>query len=209
MSEDIEKNVPERLLDAAEKLFCEKGYEETSVRDLTNEAKCNIASVNYHFGGKDKLYIEMFKRHFAKMIKVQTQNINEVMSSDNPSLEMLIAKLVETALEPLRNNKPEKSMLKLLIRENLNPQMPQELLPHEMYSDLEQKFIGAIIELTPGISQKDAVLSRFSVDGVITFSLIFTEYYFKIFPDMSLDDLCDHIVKFTCSGIRGFARDNT
>ena len=42
----------ERILQAAENLFSTKGFEATSVRDITTEASCNVASVNYHFGGK-------------------------------------------------------------------------------------------------------------------------------------------------------------
>jgi len=53
---DISFDTRERLLDAAEKLFCQKGFEGTSIRDITAEAGCNIAAVNYHFGGKEKLY---------------------------------------------------------------------------------------------------------------------------------------------------------
>ena len=41
----------ERILQAAENLFSTKGFEATSVRDITTEANCNVASVNYHFGG--------------------------------------------------------------------------------------------------------------------------------------------------------------
>ncbi|MEM6460398.1 MAG: CerR family C-terminal domain-containing protein [Pseudomonadota bacterium] len=43
------------LLDAALKLFGDKGYENTSVRDLVSEAGVNLASINYHFGGKEGL----------------------------------------------------------------------------------------------------------------------------------------------------------
>jgi len=62
------RNVPqeteetrERILSAAQTFFSEKGFEATSVRDITTEAGCNVASVNYHFGGKDNLYLETFR----------------------------------------------------------------------------------------------------------------------------------------------------
>jgi len=45
----------ERILDAAQKLFAEKGLDATSVRDITTAAECNVAAVNYHFGGKENL----------------------------------------------------------------------------------------------------------------------------------------------------------
>ena len=41
------------ILDAAEELFAEKGFTGTSIREITQQAKCNIASVNYYFHGKE------------------------------------------------------------------------------------------------------------------------------------------------------------
>ena len=52
MSEPDTKDV---ILDAAEVLFAEYGYDATSLRDLTQEAGVNLAAVNYHFGGKEQL----------------------------------------------------------------------------------------------------------------------------------------------------------
>ncbi|HLD98656.1 MAG TPA: TetR family transcriptional regulator [Bdellovibrionota bacterium] len=46
----------EALIAAAKKLFAEKGYDATSVKDLSNEAGVNISLVSYHFGGKENLY---------------------------------------------------------------------------------------------------------------------------------------------------------
>jgi len=50
------KGVRERLLDVAEGLFAERGFEGTSIRELASAADSNIASVNYYFGGKEKRF---------------------------------------------------------------------------------------------------------------------------------------------------------
>ena len=42
----------ERILDAAERLFMESGYEGASMRMITGEAEVNLAAVNHHFGSK-------------------------------------------------------------------------------------------------------------------------------------------------------------
>ena len=46
----------DRILDAAETLFMEHGYEATSLRSLTTAADVNLAAVNYHFGTKEELF---------------------------------------------------------------------------------------------------------------------------------------------------------
>ena len=48
--------VPERLLSTARDLFTSRGYEGTSVREITSRAKANLGAVTYHFGSKQALY---------------------------------------------------------------------------------------------------------------------------------------------------------
>ena len=50
------KDTKKRILDAAETLFAEQGYAQTSMRAITARADVNLASVNYHFGSKKKSY---------------------------------------------------------------------------------------------------------------------------------------------------------
>ena len=55
----------ERILDAAEALFVEHGFEATSMRMITGRAGVNLASINYHFGSKDALIQDVFRRRLT------------------------------------------------------------------------------------------------------------------------------------------------
>ena len=72
-----QEDTKNRLLDAADALFCEKGFDGVSVRELTAAAGCNVAAVNYYFGGKDNLYAEMFRRQFGMMIQRNMEALME------------------------------------------------------------------------------------------------------------------------------------
>jgi AcrR family transcriptional regulator len=50
----------EHIMEVAITLFAEKGYEGTSIRDLAHEADVNIAMINYYFGSKENLFVELF-----------------------------------------------------------------------------------------------------------------------------------------------------
>src|SRR4026208_1111742 len=56
-----------RILDAAEELFMQHGFEGTSMRLLTTKAGVNLAAVNYHFGSKDALIEAVFRRRLDPM----------------------------------------------------------------------------------------------------------------------------------------------
>ena len=85
---DLIKDVRDRLLDAAEDCFAEKGFEGTNIRDLTQKANSNIAAVNYHFGGKENLYIEVFRRRMSVMMDVRISSINQVLEQQNNGLDL-------------------------------------------------------------------------------------------------------------------------
>ena len=51
----------ERILDAAESLFLDHGFEGTSMRMITAQAEVNLAAANYHFGSKEALIQEVFR----------------------------------------------------------------------------------------------------------------------------------------------------
>src|SRR4051794_17388510 len=51
----------QRLLEAAEELFAATGYDGVSVEEITRRANANRAAVSFHFGGKERLYIEAVK----------------------------------------------------------------------------------------------------------------------------------------------------
>jgi AcrR family transcriptional regulator len=55
----------ERILDVAERLFMAYGYEGTSMRTITGAAEVNLAAVNYHFGSKEALLREVFRRRLT------------------------------------------------------------------------------------------------------------------------------------------------
>jgi AcrR family transcriptional regulator len=55
------------LLEAAEKLFAEKGYDGTSVRDIAQEAGVNLAMISYYFGSKDGLLRVLFEQRMSNV----------------------------------------------------------------------------------------------------------------------------------------------
>ena len=55
----------ERILDAAEALFVEHGFEATTMRMITSRAGVNLASINYHFGSKEALIQDVFRRRLT------------------------------------------------------------------------------------------------------------------------------------------------
>ncbi|HMP62858.1 TetR/AcrR family transcriptional regulator [Phenylobacterium sp.] len=62
---------------AAERLFALHGFQNVSVRDITAAAGVNLASVNYHFGSKDGLLFEIFRRRTAELNRERARMLHE------------------------------------------------------------------------------------------------------------------------------------
>lgn len=59
----------ERLLVSAGRIFAEKGYQDTTIAEICEQAQTNIASVNYHFGDKENLYLQAWRYAFQQDLK--------------------------------------------------------------------------------------------------------------------------------------------
>ncbi|QPK64831.1 CerR family C-terminal domain-containing protein [Methylomonas sp. LL1] len=59
-----------RLLIAASRIFAEKGFQEATIADICKQADANIASVNYHFGDKESLYLEAWRFAFNRELAI-------------------------------------------------------------------------------------------------------------------------------------------
>ncbi len=90
----------ERILDAAEILFAEKGFAETSLRLITSKAQVNLAAVNYHFGSKKSLIQAVFSRFLGPLCSSLDEALEQRSGLDQPawSVEGLLELLVQQTL---------------------------------------------------------------------------------------------------------------
>jgi AcrR family transcriptional regulator len=89
----------ERILDAAEALFAERGFAETSLRTITSTAGVNLAAVNYHFGSKKELIQAVFARFLTPFCQELESSLDQLMARDEtPLTSSLLKALFQTAL---------------------------------------------------------------------------------------------------------------
>jgi len=85
-----------RILLVAEKLFAEKGFDGTSIRNISKDAKINIAMVSYYFGSKEKMLESLIYFRISDL-KMQLENLYheaiEPMEKINKLIELYIARI--------------------------------------------------------------------------------------------------------------------
>lgn len=214
---DVDASTPvrERLLDAAEELFCERGFDETGVRDIAAAAGCNIASVNYYFGGKDNLYLEVWRRRLVLMREARIASINKVMlpGGPPPRLEDLLRSYANAFIEPMANESRGRQFIKLMAREMIDPHLSENVFYKELIRPTVPALQNALMKIYPGLDESKTALIILSVVGQLMQTLHMKGFLGhvhgrgkKMFA-YSLAEAVDHIVKFSAAGIRAYTKE--
>ena len=205
------KGVQDRLLDSAEELFCEHGFESTSIREIAAAAGCNIASVNYYFGGKDRLYQEVWRRHLLGMRDTRLASIEKVMSQsdDEPRLEDLLRSVANAFIEPLVDESKSRRFMRLMAREMIDRHLPEDIFLQELVLPTMAALQEALVKTCPGLEKSKARLVILSVVGQLMYALhiktMFEQTDNPELPKFDLTELVNHIVRFSTAGIRSCA----
>ena len=89
------------ILDAAEALFAEHGYDATSLRQLTTRAKANLAAVNYHFGSKERLAMAALQRRIGPINDERRRRLDALPA--RPAIADVVRAFVEPAFPTAAN----------------------------------------------------------------------------------------------------------
>ena len=77
----------QRILNAAEKLFADHGFAAASLRRVTADAGVNLAAVNYHFGSKESLIEEVFRRRLDELNANRIKSLEQIEGQASTTLE--------------------------------------------------------------------------------------------------------------------------
>lgn len=157
-----------QILYVAERLFAEKGFDGTSIRDIAKEASINIAMVSYYFGSKEQL-LESIILHRASGIKLQLDNL---MLEDLDPLQK-IHKLIELYIDKINSNR---CIYKIM---HFEFSSSQRVINLQAFTDLKKgnlKSLETIIKegQEKGIFRKDIVVP------LLTTTILGTYFHFHL-----------------------------
>jgi AcrR family transcriptional regulator len=134
-----------RLLDAAGAVFAEHGFEKATVREICTRAEVNLASVNYHFGDKRRLYVETIR--FAHQQAAAQTPVGD-WPPDTPAAEKLRG-IVFSLLKRMLSVKQFPWQSQLMMREFTQPTGVCQELADEYVKPLSELMLNVIGELAP------------------------------------------------------------
>lgn len=161
------------LLDAAARLFAQRGFDAVSTRDIATAAGAHPALIGYHFGSKENLYIAVFKAIVDEM----TRRLNPLLIGITATLDSasgkrsgsaqakeLLSALCDAMVLTLAN--PEaKSWAQLIVREQQEPTEAFTLLYDGIMSRVMATMTRLVQVAAPGRTQEEAQLTVLAIIG--------------------------------------------
>ncbi len=196
----------EKLLDAAERLFLEKGYSGVSIRDITDAAGANVASINYHFGGKEKLYREFFRRILFNKVHQMLQRLDGAIKEKSPpDLEKVLRVYIAGFLGEFLTSDDAKSFLRLISDEMSEQGIATDILVDDAAIPIHKVLKEAILAARPNVSGEKASLIIASVFGQM-FHFVRARHIIRHtsgreYNGEFIKDIIDHIIEFSLKGI--------
>ncbi len=161
----------ERILDTAEHLFAEQGFASTSMRQLTGHAEVNIAAVNYHFGSKDNLVAEVFRRRMDVMSYARLDQLKRARKHAPAALDDVLRAFIEPALALSQDRQGGTAFVRVLARAyaERNERLRQFL--SDNYGHVLREFSHALAECLPQLDKETLHWRLDFVAGALTYAM--------------------------------------
>ena len=196
----------QRLLEAAAEVFAERGFRNTTIREICRRAQANLAAVNYHFGDKERLYAAVMD--YAHACALEKYPLAQRESRDVPAAQRLQA-FIQYLLFSVFDKGAPAWLGKLMAREMIEPTSALDALVESIILPMSQK-LGAIVRELLGTAVTDEGVHRcqMSIIGQCLHYRNARPVIQRIFPEQQYTQedialLADHITRFSLSALKG------
>jgi AcrR family transcriptional regulator len=160
----------ERIVRTAEVLFAVNGYEGTSLRDITEKARVNVAAVNYHFGSKEGLLTEILDLVITPINAERLRLLEEASVEGPPDLEqILVAFLLPDlqSMEELRARNPDLPRFVSRMYSEDSPLM-REVIGGQ-FAEMRGEFGKAFAMALPELTEEEIAFRVSCIVGIVVY----------------------------------------
>ncbi|MGP4844317.1 TetR/AcrR family transcriptional regulator [Marinobacter sp. 1Y8] len=201
----------DRILDAAEELFAERGFSETSLRMITSKANVNLAAVNYHFGSKNALIHAVFARFltpFSTTLEKAFDELEVKCAGKPATLNQTLWALTESAVRmPHRNERGISIFMRLLGLAYTQSQGHLRKFLEQEYSAPFGRFMGLLKEASPHMTAVDRYWRIQFMLGATAFTMSSSDALREILEnklgvDTTVQEIAARLVPFLAAGLQ-------
>lgn len=171
MANNAHFSTKDRILGAAEELFAQHGFAGTSLRQVTSRADVNIAAVNYHFGSKENLVNEVFRRRMDDMTDLRLSQLKTALEKHPGELQPVLAAFVEPALAMSQDRHGGGAFVRVVARAYAEKNDGLRKFLSDHYGHVLREFGKAIATCVPGLSKEELYWRLDFLAGALTYAM--------------------------------------
>lgn len=161
----------ERILTTAEALFAQRGFDGASLRQLTATAGVNLAAVNYHFGSKDRLVEEVFRRRLDTLNAHRLAALSKVAGEPHTTIEDVLDAFIRPALALSSEGNGGALFMRVLARAFAEHDDRLRQFLSENYGHVMRQFTAEFARLLPRLSREELYWRIDLVTGALTHAM--------------------------------------
>jgi AcrR family transcriptional regulator len=171
MATTTQFSTKDRILGAAEELFAQHGFAGTSLRQVTTRADVNIAAVNYHFGSKENLVNEVFRRRMDEMSARRLAQLKAALQQHPGELEPVLAAFVEPALAMAQDRHGGGAFIRVIARAYAEKNDNLRKFLSNQYGHVLRDFAKAIAGCVPALGKEQLYWRLDFLSGALTYAM--------------------------------------
>lgn len=194
----------ERILTAAEALFAQRGFEGASLRQLTAAAGVNLAAVNYHFGSKDHLVEQVFKRRLDQLNARRLAALKQIAGQSETTLEHVLSAFIRPALD-LSYDGGGGLFMRVLARAFAEHDDSLRKFLSENYGHVMRQFTAEFARLLPNLSKEELYWRIDLVTGALTHAMSgfgIIQRKSDVSEVIHREQTAEHLIRFAVAGLR-------
>jgi len=196
----------DRILDVAERMFAQQGFDLTSLRALTAGADVNLAAVHYHFGSKERLFEAVLVRLVEPVNAERLTRLDAAGAQGAPALEAIIEAFVAPPLHAVADARRADVARVLMGRVMSSPDEQMRSLLLKLFGTVLDRFIPAFARALPHLSREEVLWRFFFMIGVLVQTMS-CGHHLRFVSGGSCDparveDAIPRIVQFVAAGMR-------
>jgi AcrR family transcriptional regulator len=168
-----------RIMDVAEKLFAERGYAATSLRDITGEAEANLAAVNYHFQSKEGLLSAILERYVGPVNRERLETLDTIearVGKGPPDLEELLEAFLGPAFSRRRERGADGArFMRLAGRMHSETDDHLRSILLSQFQEVARRFSRAFRRALPHLDENEVHLRTHFLVGAMAHTLLWCE----------------------------------
>jgi AcrR family transcriptional regulator len=195
----------QRILGAAEVLFARYGFAGASLRQVTSAAQVNLAAVNYHFGSKENLINEVFRRRLDGLNTERLAALAQARAKPAYALEDTLDAFVRPALALTGDDHGGAAFVRVLARAYAEHNERLRKFLHDNYSHVLKEFVADFARFLPHLDKQELYWRLDIVSGALTYAMAdFGVIKRRGVSEQQHRDLAArHLIRFAAAGSEG------